>query len=319
LNSAAGRFESGPGPNPSVGTSSVDDEVELCWWSANSDRCNIGDRLVRCRDTACASTLAQPRLLCGFNQSSSASLIALQKSNEVLLLNTLGERDSRQSGVCGWNSVNRCNKGSEHERHPLLEILATGRLIAVQHSGPGTPAAPAGDRLRLLPSGPDLVHKPTPRGTRTIDAPNSGATGAKPLGREFSPARADCGYRAPLPPRLKSGALLHDLFRHVTRHRIVVMELHRERCASLRHRPQMRDISEHLLQRHMRPHDHGRPGTLLVLDLPTAAVKIAHHIPDMILRRGHLNIHDRFQNNRAGQLHAFPETSLGSDFERQCR
>src|SRR3954468_23895636 len=28
------------------------------------------------------------------------------------------------------------------------------------------PAAPAGDRLRLLPSGPDLVHGPTPRGTR---------------------------------------------------------------------------------------------------------------------------------------------------------
>ena len=56
--------------------------------------------------------------------------------------------------------------------------------------------------LRLLPSGPDLVHKPTPRGTRAIDAPSGGATGAKPLGGEFSPARADCGYRAPLHPRL---------------------------------------------------------------------------------------------------------------------
>jgi hypothetical protein len=50
--------------------------------------------------------------------------------------------------------------------------------IAAHGSGPGAPAAPAGGRLRLLPSGPDLVRKPTPRGTRTIDAPSDGATGA---------------------------------------------------------------------------------------------------------------------------------------------
>src|SRR5207302_9917519 len=31
-------------------------------------------------------------------------------------------------------------------------------------------------------------------------------TGADPLGEEFSPARADCGYRAPLPPRLARSA-----------------------------------------------------------------------------------------------------------------
>ena len=79
--------------------------------------------------------------------------------------------------------------------------------IAARDSGPGAPAAPAGDRLRLLPSGPDLVRKPTPRGTRTIDAPSGGATGAKPLGGEFSPARADCGFRAPLPPRLARSAI----------------------------------------------------------------------------------------------------------------
>src|SRR6185312_1762686 len=33
-----------------------------------------------------------------------------------------------------------------------------------------------------------------------------GATGAESLGREFSPARADCGCRAPLPPRLARSA-----------------------------------------------------------------------------------------------------------------
>ena len=92
------------------------------------------------------------------------------------------------------------------DRAPLVEIPPAGRLIAARGSGPGAPAAPAGDRLRLLPSGPDLVRKPTPRGTRTIDAPGDGATGAEPLGGEFSPARADCGFRAPLPPRLARSA-----------------------------------------------------------------------------------------------------------------
>jgi hypothetical protein len=85
--------------------------------------------------------------------------------------------------------------------------LRTGCLIAARSSGSGAPAAPVGNRLRLLPSGPDLVHKPTPRGTRAIDAPNGGATGAKPLEREFSPARADCGFRAPLHPRLARSAV----------------------------------------------------------------------------------------------------------------
>jgi len=88
------------------------------------------------------------------------------------------------------------------DRAPLVEASASDRLTAARDSGSGTPAAPAGDRLRLLPSGPDLVHKPTPRGTRTIDAPCGGATRAKPLEGEFSPARADCGFRAPLHPRL---------------------------------------------------------------------------------------------------------------------
>src|SRR5580693_682069 len=88
------------------------------------------------------------------------------------------------------------------DRAPSVVVYASAHLIAARDSGPGTPAAPAGDRLRLLPSGPDLVHKPTPRGTRPIDAPCGGASGAKPLEREFSPARADCGFRAPLHPRL---------------------------------------------------------------------------------------------------------------------
>ena len=84
----------------------------------------------------------------------------------------------------------------------------TGRLVDARDSGPGAPAAPAGDRLRLLPSGPDLVRGPAPRGTRAIDAPIGGATGAEAPRRGFSPARADCGCRAPLPPRLARSATI---------------------------------------------------------------------------------------------------------------
>src|ERR1700733_14660955 len=72
------------------------------------------------------------------------------------------------------------------------------------------------------------------------------------------------------PKRLGSGALFHDLVRDGTRHPIAMMELHGEGRAALRHAAQVRDVAEHLLQRHMPPHDHGGAGTLLVLDLPAA-------------------------------------------------
>ena len=71
----------------------------------------------------------------------------------------------------------------------------------------GTPATHGGGRLRLLPSGPDLVHGWSPHGTWAIDATERRADpGAAPLEREFGPARADCRYRAPLPPRLARSA-----------------------------------------------------------------------------------------------------------------
>ena len=60
---------------------------------------------------------------------------------------------------------------------PLRDARHPAPAIATD-SAPGAPAAPGGDRLRLLPSGPDLVREPTSRGTRTINAPGDGATGA---------------------------------------------------------------------------------------------------------------------------------------------
>ncbi len=82
-----------------------------------------------------------------------------------------------------WASV---PTGEQWTVHPPSR-LHSRPPIAARDSGSGTPAAPAGDRLRLLPSGPDLVHKPTPRGTRTIDAPNGGATGANAPRRGIQP------------------------------------------------------------------------------------------------------------------------------------
>ena len=81
--------------------------------------------------------------------------------------------------------------------HPPSK-LHPGRRNAARDSGSGAPAAPAGDRLRLLPSGPDLVHEPTPRGTRAIDAPSGGATGTKhPSGGNSAPLEriAGAGHR----------------------------------------------------------------------------------------------------------------------------
>ena len=68
--------------------------------------------------------------------------------------------------------------------------------------GPGRSAAPDDDRLVLLPSGPDTVRGSPLRGTRSSTSHRRAAFESGDLGREFSPAGADCRYRAPLVPRL---------------------------------------------------------------------------------------------------------------------
>ncbi len=68
--------------------------------------------------------------------------------------------------------------------------------------GPGRSAAPDDDRLVLLPSGPDTVRGSPLRGTRSSTSRRRAAFENGDLGRGFSPAVADCRYRAPLVPRL---------------------------------------------------------------------------------------------------------------------
>src|SRR5436853_6289868 len=52
-----------------------------------------------------------------------------------------------------------------------------------------------------------------------------------------------------------SGELRLDFFRDRPRDFRVMVELHRERRAPLRHRAQVRDVAEHVVQRHHRGND----------------------------------------------------------------
>src|SRR4051794_17957267 len=76
------------------------------------------------------------------------------------------------------------------------------RALRNERLGPGRSAAPDEDRLVLLPSGPDTVRESPLRGTRSSTSLEASAFEDGDLGREFSPAGADCRYRAPLVPRL---------------------------------------------------------------------------------------------------------------------
>src|SRR3984885_13950435 len=104
----------------------------------------------------------------------------------------------------GWMApwMPRASAAQKADRAPSVEAGTRG-AASVSRLRSGTPVAPEGGRLRLLPSGPDLVHGSSSPRDRTIDAAHRALTpGPEPLGRGFSPARADCGYRAPLAPRL---------------------------------------------------------------------------------------------------------------------
>ena len=83
-----------------------------------------------------------------------------------------------------------------HRRSARPRALREGRLR------PGRAAAPGEPRLALLPSGPDAVRVSPLRGTRSSTPSKPAAFEDGDLGWEFSPAGADCRYRAPLVPRL---------------------------------------------------------------------------------------------------------------------
>ena len=77
------------------------------------------------------------------------------------------------------------------------------RLTSGRQLQPGLSAAPETNYLPLLPSGPDGVRSVSPRRARlsTLTYREQSPRNLN-LEREFDPAIADCGCRAPLAPRL---------------------------------------------------------------------------------------------------------------------
>ncbi len=115
-----------------------------------------------------------------------------------------GRRDGlirrRRRGLWG----HPCSLGGHEERVCRAPAVDRRRSRAQRSDrlGPGRSAAPGEQRLSLLPSGPDEVHASPLRGTRSSTSISPSASANAGLGWEFSPAGADCRYRAPLVPRL---------------------------------------------------------------------------------------------------------------------
>src|SRR6266567_4713899 len=92
--------------------------------------------------------------------------------------------------------------------------------------------------------------------------------------------------------------LLDELRGQAGRDLGVVTELHRRRRPTLGHRPQVRDVAEHLGQWDERPDDLGRSARLHPLDLPAAAVEVADHVAHELLGHRDLVPHDRLEDGR---------------------
>ena len=120
-----------------------------------------------------------------------------------------GRRDRRRRHRAVLRRGSVCPTGSTASRRALTRCLpctpCRPRRPWAHRSdrlGPGRSAAPGEQRLTLLPSGPDVVHASPLRGTRSSTPLAPSASANAGLERGFSPAGADCRYRAPLVPRL---------------------------------------------------------------------------------------------------------------------
>ena len=130
-----------------------------------------------------------------------------ERLDDGLLADDLAERLGAPAAVDGL-----MRNGRRHQR-PRVEASGIEMPCTLRRSdrprahhdgrlGPGRSAAPDDDRLVLLPSGPDTVRGSPLRGTRSSTSHRRAAFEDGDLGRGFSPAGADCRYRAPLVPRL---------------------------------------------------------------------------------------------------------------------
>src|ERR1700722_7660667 len=109
--------------------------------------------------------------------------------------------------------------------------------------------------------------------------------------------------------------LLNDLLLQLPRHRVVVMHLHIEAAAALRHRGQVDAVSPHLGHGHFGLHDSVPCLVFHALDAPAPAVQIAHDRARKIIRYSDLDGHDRLQNRRLRLFHRFAERNAPSHLE----
>src|SRR5579871_2424215 len=86
-----------------------------------------------------------------------------------------------------------------------------------------------------------------------------------------------------------------DFLAHVSRRRLVSIEVHRVRRAALRPRPQIRRVSEHLRERHPRRDDLRAASIFLALNLSAPARQVAHDVAQIVLGNDHLDTHDRLE------------------------
>src|SRR5918994_2314416 len=97
--------------------------------------------------------------------------------------------------------------------------------------------------------------------------------------------------------------------------RRIVVELHRVRRSSLGCRAEIRRIPEHRRQRHERL-DNLRPGSHLhPLDVPTPGIEIANDLTHELVRRRHLDIHDRLEDDIASSPDGFLERERTRNLE----
>src|SRR3546814_1784086 len=110
---------------------------------------------------------------------------------------------------------------------------------------------------------------------------------------------------------------LCDRLGDVRRRFRVVVELHRERGAALRHRAQRGRVAEHLAQRQLRIDDLARRTVVLALQDAATTADVAHHVTEIVFGGDDLDLHDRLEQDRAGLVEAFLEAHRAGDLRSE--
>src|SRR5450830_604190 len=120
-------------------------------------------------------------------------------------------------------------------------------------------------------------------------------------------------------PRRRSGVFRLNLQRDVLRYLFVVIELHSESGAPLRHGTQRVDVTEHVGKRLHRVDDVGVAAHVLALNMAAPRVEIANDGASVFRHRHDLDLHDRLEQHRAALLQRLAQGAARADFERQRR